>query len=329
MFAVARHEFNSKLSTLKSLSPTAPLACVVDADVAANRTGAKGSPTRCLHRLVAAISFIDILLTRLASGPAPGPTLREAAAEAYDRALSPLHSYLVRGAVRAGLMTLPSREHFIHQLGETEETVRPRCREVVAASGAVVVAVSKLLDGIDVPASDGALFSIHCVLVSCLHVCVVCLLGRPSRRRRGAPALACPCKKPKLTRNHISPLPPTPLAPVRFPPNSLVLAFRLIAGSRQRLSAAAPSPLNNKALGHPPSPPPTKKPKPFHSCILPLLPLFTRKTPPLSDASSIHPSLMHTQSARSIKTNPPRGALCVRALLLIPHRISVITTPNP
>lgn len=155
MFAVARSEFVAKLRALQQAAPPgARLADIVAADRAAGRAATKGSATRCLHRLLAAISFVKILLARLVA--APGAPLRDAASEAYEAALAPLHTMLIRSCVRAGMLTLPARGAFLAALGETEESARPRCERLVAASGAVVVAVSRLLDGIDFPASDGA-----------------------------------------------------------------------------------------------------------------------------------------------------------------------------
>lgn len=45
-------------------------------------------------------------------------TLREAASAAYESALAPFHTGIVRGVVRAGLLTLPSKEQFIHSVGK-------------------------------------------------------------------------------------------------------------------------------------------------------------------------------------------------------------------
>lgn len=158
VFSVARHEFLTKLQSLKAARPTDPatttLADVVAADTAAGVATAKGSATRCLHRLLSAILFVKILLGRLAASRAA--PLREAASDAYEAALAPFHTYLIKTVVRGGLLTLPSREHFLSALGETEDSARPRCEEVAQSCSAVVVSVSRLLSGIDFPVSDGA-----------------------------------------------------------------------------------------------------------------------------------------------------------------------------
>jgi hypothetical protein len=81
-------------------------------------------------------------------------TLHEAASHAYEATLAPFHTALIRGVVRAGMLTLPTRAHFIAVLGETEQTAAPRCGEVVASCSAIAGAVSKLLAGIEFPMSD-------------------------------------------------------------------------------------------------------------------------------------------------------------------------------
>lgn len=153
VFSVARHEFTSKLATLREASASyARLSDVVRADAAQQRSTAKNSCTRNLHRIAAAISFIKILFNRLLRSP--DALLRDAASEAYEATLAPFHTLFIRGAVRAGMLTLPSREHFMASIGETEESAAPRCEDVIASCSAVIVVVEKLLEGIEFPVSD-------------------------------------------------------------------------------------------------------------------------------------------------------------------------------
>lgn len=63
----------------------------------------KNSATRNLHRLASAIRFIQLLFERLVSnkqseeaGAAAEVTLREAASSAYEEALAPIHTMIVR-----------------------------------------------------------------------------------------------------------------------------------------------------------------------------------------------------------------------------------------
>jgi hypothetical protein len=71
----------------------------------------KNSSTRNLHRLASAIRFIQLLFERLVSGSKPAAagqeaaaagvagnsvTLREAASSAYEEALAPIHTTIVR-----------------------------------------------------------------------------------------------------------------------------------------------------------------------------------------------------------------------------------------
>ncbi|KAI8468514.1 MAG: glycolipid transfer protein [Monoraphidium minutum] len=153
VFSVARHEFDSKLSSLRGAAlEHSTLGEIVRADRARGAATAKNSRTRNLHRLAAAIAFVKILFERLMR--APGAPLREAAGEAYEATLAPFHTMLIRGAVRAGMLTLPSREHFLAAIGETEESAAPRCEDVIASCSSVIVVVERLLDGIDFPVSD-------------------------------------------------------------------------------------------------------------------------------------------------------------------------------
>ncbi|KAF6264559.1 hypothetical protein COO60DRAFT_1698177 [Scenedesmus sp. NREL 46B-D3] len=182
------------------------LVDIVEADRRANRATVKNSATRNLHRLSAAILFVKLLFERLLSsaqaaaaeaaaaaaaekgvGAGAGATaagsaadaaaaaavvaeshttLREAASCAYETALAPFHTGIVKvgfvfrglqqqgGVVRAGMLTLPSKEHFIASIGESEETAAERARDVVAACEEVHSSVSRLFDGIAMPASS-------------------------------------------------------------------------------------------------------------------------------------------------------------------------------
>eukprot|EP00879_Flechtneria_rotunda_P008400 GHRR01008799.1.p1 GENE.GHRR01008799.1~~GHRR01008799.1.p1 ORF type:complete len:200 (+),score=45.70 GHRR01008799.1:650-1249(+) len=127
----------------------------------------KNSATRNLHRLAAAILFVKLLFERLlgrqcevpantntADGVVRGVTLREAASSAYEVALAPFHTTIIKGVVRAGLLTLPSKEDFIEAIGEDEESAAVRAQEVVAACQDVHSAVNRLFVGINMPASS-------------------------------------------------------------------------------------------------------------------------------------------------------------------------------
>jgi hypothetical protein len=121
--------------------------------------------------------------------PPPPPRqahLRDAASEAYEASLAPFHTGLIRGVVRAGLLTLPSRDTFLAAVGETEASIAPRAEEVVASCSAVVRVVSKLLAGIDFPVSDGGWMgglTAPPVLFSALWA-LFCRLPPPSRLPR-------------------------------------------------------------------------------------------------------------------------------------------------
>lgn len=153
VFGVARSEFSSKLSSLVGASAKFEhLTAMIAADVAARCATSKNSCTRNLHRLLSAILFTKLLLERLLRSPEVA--LREAAAEAYEASIAPFHTGLIRGIVRAGMLTLPSREGFLVSIGESEESARPRLEEVIESCTSVIAVTQKLLSGIDFPVSD-------------------------------------------------------------------------------------------------------------------------------------------------------------------------------
>ena len=47
------------------------------------------------------------------------PIIAQAASEAYDATLAPVHTYFVRTAVKASLYLLPDRATFLQSIGET------------------------------------------------------------------------------------------------------------------------------------------------------------------------------------------------------------------
>ena len=62
-------------------------------------------------------------------------TLREAASKAYEGALAPIHTVVVRNVVRAGLLTLPSREVFLQHVNETGKLLRRLAVSPLMAGG--------------------------------------------------------------------------------------------------------------------------------------------------------------------------------------------------
>lgn len=83
----------------------------------AGTLGVKNSKARNLHRLKCGVHFVVVLLERLCS--AKTVTVREAAQEAYAKALQPIHNWAVQAAVQASLLTCPTREHFLTHIEET------------------------------------------------------------------------------------------------------------------------------------------------------------------------------------------------------------------
>ena len=51
--------------------------------------------------------------------------IAQAASEAYDASLAPVHTYFVRTAVKASLYLLPDRATFLQSIGETGQHLLP------------------------------------------------------------------------------------------------------------------------------------------------------------------------------------------------------------
>jgi hypothetical protein len=83
------------------------------------------------------------------------PSAQDAASFAYDQALSPIHPYVVRTAVWAGMYVLPSRQVFMTSIGETEESALEPSTTFTTGSPAVEAAILALYDE-PMPASDVA-----------------------------------------------------------------------------------------------------------------------------------------------------------------------------
>lgn len=86
--------------------------------------------------------------------PRAVPALEQAASEAYEATMAPFHTMIIRGVVRAGLLTLPSRENFLASIGETEASAAAPGAELVAAAGRLVSQIQGLLKDVQMPSSD-------------------------------------------------------------------------------------------------------------------------------------------------------------------------------
>ena len=150
----AKLEMGGKVDSIKRVSgQLTTLREVVEVDVMANRATQKGSCARNLHRLMLVITFVRLMLSNLLDNPTM--QLKDALWNAYQGSLSPIHTYMVRTAVWAGLVTMPTRETFMRGIGETEETARAHVPEVVANATVVVERLEALYGtAIKMPASD-------------------------------------------------------------------------------------------------------------------------------------------------------------------------------
>lgn len=115
VFVFAKHEMQVKRRTVEAQSASLPmLRDIVAAGKADGTITVKNSPSRNLYRLMNAIAFIREIFIGLGAGK----ELKEAVSVAYDNTLGLLHAWVVRTGIKAGMLGLPSREHFLTSIGE-------------------------------------------------------------------------------------------------------------------------------------------------------------------------------------------------------------------
>jgi hypothetical protein len=68
--------------------------------------------------------------------------------------MAPFQTMIIRGIVRAGLLTIPSREHLLASIGETEGSAAQHGADAVAAAGKLVGQIQELLAEVQMPVSD-------------------------------------------------------------------------------------------------------------------------------------------------------------------------------
>lgn len=141
----------SQRETIAKVAPACPhLRDVVDLSKKQGNITVKNSPGRNLHRLMNTLAFIGAIFKGLLSGM----TLKDSVSTAYDQTLGQLHNWVVRTGIKTGMLGLPSREHFLSSIGETEESARGHAEAFVAAADKLVAEIEKLFVGIDMPRSD-------------------------------------------------------------------------------------------------------------------------------------------------------------------------------
>lgn len=153
VFAFPRKDMQQKQESLEKVAPQlSTLSAVIAADKKAGTVTVKGSPSRNLHRLLASISFIAMLLQNL--GADPKCTLHKAAANAYSGSMAHMHNFVVRTAVKASMYTLPTREYFLSSIGETESSAKAHASVFVPQAKALIARIERMFGGVSMPRSD-------------------------------------------------------------------------------------------------------------------------------------------------------------------------------
>eukprot|EP01026_Neomeris_dumetosa_P080139 TRINITY_DN882_c0_g2_i1.p1 TRINITY_DN882_c0_g2~~TRINITY_DN882_c0_g2_i1.p1 ORF type:complete len:204 (-),score=11.43 TRINITY_DN882_c0_g2_i1:318-929(-) len=144
VFNFAKSEMEGKNKSLVEASVKFPmLQDILAEDKKKGTVTTKNSPSRNLHRLMSAILFVKILLDKLLK---PTYTMYDAASEAYETALAPIHTVIVKNTVRAGLMMLPTTEGFLQSIGETKETATSKASLFIESATKVCGQINDLYD---------------------------------------------------------------------------------------------------------------------------------------------------------------------------------------
>eukprot|EP00798_Chlamydomonas_sp_ICE-L_P022696 gene22696-29851_t len=140
VLAFAKADMVIKCASLRSVADKCPtLKDIYEADKATKTLTKKGSNARNLHRLTGVLSFLRLLLMKLIEDPVC--TTGTAASYAYEQALAPAHTFMIKSAVRAGMYVLPGRVAFMASLGVTDDSARESANTLVISAQPVVDAV--------------------------------------------------------------------------------------------------------------------------------------------------------------------------------------------
>lgn len=151
VFLFARHEFATKIETIQAVAGgMGTLDQIVAAGKKDGTITKKNSPARNVHRLLNTLNFIAAIFENLGKDM----TLKDAVSDAYDRTLAAIHAWVVRAGIKAGMMALPTREHFLASIGETEVSSRQHAVGFVVAAHQMVAHIEKLYEGVEIPRSD-------------------------------------------------------------------------------------------------------------------------------------------------------------------------------
>lgn len=151
---LAKVEMAGKNESLKRVaSSMGTLRDIVEADKRTGRAMIKNSCARNLHRLMLVISFVKQMLQALLENQRM--SLKDAFYKAYLGSLASIHTYMLQTAVWAALGLLPTKEHFLKSIGESEESARTAAVGVIKGAEQVIVELEKLFAEVgQMPLSD-------------------------------------------------------------------------------------------------------------------------------------------------------------------------------
>eukprot|EP00899_Mesostigma_viride_P020763 jgi/Mesvir1/28689/Mv11181-RA.1 len=145
-FTFAEHDFVGKVVDILSCQEEfKTLVAMVEADMAADRVRVKNSHARNLLRVRRGLDFVVQFFSHLLASD-DHHSMREPARLAYDHALGPHHPWPIRKAVQVGLLMLPSREHFLVRIEETEESCRAKLEVFVKEVPPIISLVDRIYE---------------------------------------------------------------------------------------------------------------------------------------------------------------------------------------
>ncbi|XP_058183253.1 accelerated cell death 11-like [Rhododendron vialii] len=142
-FRFADMEFSAKVDRLTKASESIDtIEALIDLDIARNAGKSSGSNSRNLIRANRSVDLVRIMCEQILAqrgNSITGPILT-----AYGQVFGPYHSLAIKTAVRAAVLTLPTKARLLRKLKENEASARVSMQKFVIASSAVIQYINNL-----------------------------------------------------------------------------------------------------------------------------------------------------------------------------------------
>ncbi|XP_058183255.1 accelerated cell death 11-like [Rhododendron vialii] len=142
-FRFADTEFTAKVDGLTRVSESInTIEALIDLDIAYNAGKGSGSNSRNLIRANRSVDLVRIMCEQILAqrgNSITGPVLT-----AYEQVFGPYHSWVLKIAVRASLLTVPTKAGLLKNLKENEASANVQMQKFVIASSAVIRYINNL-----------------------------------------------------------------------------------------------------------------------------------------------------------------------------------------